>query len=199
MTERLTTHFRRLLWLSSVLVFLIAMNYLCLAGGKMKTRELPDLSPGVVATPVRQLGETGIIFFPQSSEAERRILESRLAPDPSRYLLVEYRATWPEFAGIALYGIFAMCCFWFVSSVVSKEWTQQRADYVSEAKLASLAALYLTYGTAAWLGWVWMVNWPYWLMGSSLLFFGKIIRMLPTIEKPYLEPTGYLIVEKAPR
>ena len=191
-------HLRRLIRVATLLVFLVSLDCLWSTGSSdLATKDLPALSPDrFISTPVRQLGETGLIFYPAGEKGERRMLESRVA-QPG-YLLVEYRPTWPEHAGFALLALFALCFFWFCFSIVSEEWTEQRSRYVVKGKLTTLAALYFTYAVAAWLGWVWMVAWPFWVMGFGVLGFGAILNKLPTTQKP--EPTlklsRYIVVSK---
>ncbi len=164
-------HVRRLVRVATLLVALVGLDCLWSAGrSDLTPRDLPALSPNrVISTPVRQLGDTDLILFPTGKAGERRLLEAKL--ERQRYLLIEYRPTWPEYIGFVLIGIFGLCCFWFCFSVVSEEWTEQRSRYVVKGKLTTLAALYFTYAVAAWLGWVWMVAWPFWVMGSCLLGF----------------------------
>ena len=194
-------HLHRLVRVATLLVFLVNLDCLWIAGrSDLITRDLPDLSPDrFISTPVRQLSDTGLLFYPAGETGERRMLESRVS-QPG-YLLVEYRPTWPEYAGYTLLALFALCFFWFCFSVVSEEWTEQRSRYVVKGKLTTLAALYFTYAVAAWLGWVWMVAWPFWVMGMGFLGFGAILNKLPTTQKPKpeLKLARYIVVSKDSR
>lgn len=193
-------HSRRLLLVITLLIFLAAMDSLLLSGRTdLVAEEQPKLAPGrVIGTPVREVGQTGIILFPKGNESERRILEKQLSG--GSYLLVEYQPTWPEYAGWALAGAFGLTFFWFCFSVVSEEWTKERSNYIVKGKLTTLAALYFTYAVAAWLGWVWMRAWPFWLMGFTILGFGQVVHRLPTLENRLRKfkrtPTDHLWVRK---
>ncbi|MCA9781264.1 MAG: hypothetical protein KC800_31305 [Candidatus Eremiobacteraeota bacterium] len=197
---RAGVHSRRLLLVVTLLAFLVAMDTLLLAGRtEFATSELPELSPGrLIGTPVRRLGNTGIILSPKGSESEERMLVKQLS---GRHLLiVKYEPTWPEYAGWALVGAFGLTFFWLCFSMVSEEWTKERSNYIVKGKLTTLAALYFTYAVAAWLGWVWMRAWPFWLMGFAILGFGQVVHKLPTLENRIRKfkstPSNHLWVQK---
>jgi hypothetical protein len=188
------TQIKTLLRTVIVLGFLLALNGLTSGKSVAFTFQTPgSITHGRLLTPpARHLGTTSIVVHSALTSAEKRILAEHLG---EYHELVECRATWPEYAGFGLAGCFGLSCFWFIFSVVGEEWTAQRARYVVRGKLTAFAALYFTYGTAAWLGWVWMRAWPFWAMGATILVFGALLQRIPLSIKPKREKLRtYLLV-----
>jgi hypothetical protein len=144
-----------------------------------------------LAVEAAHVEKTDLLFHRRVVDTQKRILESQVG---DRFQLVEYRLTWPEYVGYGLAGLFILSGFWFLFSVATEEWTQERANYVVRSKLSAFSALYYTYGIAALLGWVWMEAWPFLSMGVVLTGFGVILKKIPLILKPACPParTRYL-------
>jgi len=165
-----TTPWRYLLCCLMVIFALILLDWLHSTRPSTLTTQVPDyVSQGRIFTaPARVVGQGKVVFHLERSPTETGILEEQLGPG---HTLIGYHLTWPEYFGLALVGVFAVCCFWFSYSLICREWNGERTRQVSTDKLAGLAAFYPAYGLAAWLGWVWMNSWPFFAMGAVLILF----------------------------
>ena len=127
----------------------------------------------LMTLPAQRLGETNLVFHRSHTEAEKRILTEQLR---LRDQLVEYRATWPEYAGYALMCLFVGAVLGLGYRVVTGPHKRVRDDLNIPQRLHLLAALSLSYWLATVLGWVWLSALPFLATGFLFALLSELIR-----------------------
>ena len=178
MNANLTAPWKCLFKVILIFVFLLMMKNLILNSTPTPTarRVEPADTYLYLESPPRLWPDSKVLLHSASTESEKKLIEGRFG---EQHLYVEYQHTWPEYFGYVLAAGFALGCFWFFFSLVSEDWTKERAQHVSRGKLAVFASLHFSYAIGACLGWVWMSALPFFLMGACLVVFAMILHHLP--------------------
>lgn len=127
----------------------------------------------LLTPPAQRLGGTSLVFHRSCTSFEKAILREQLRPQDQ---LVEYSATWPEFAGYALVVLCLGAFLGLAYNWLTQPYEKVLSDRTLPLRLNLLAALCLSYWLATVLGWVWLSAPPFLAAGASFAFLSERIR-----------------------
>ena len=186
---------RKLRWLALTLIglgFLLALDSLYLAADRsLSVQRIPSAKPFAPVT--LALEKPCLILSSDSSQAP---LKSETVAGSRESIAFEEGP--PEYFGWSLAVGFLYLLIWFCFSVVSEDWTAERATYLVKGKMSAITALFFTYAVACDLGWVLLWSTPWWLMGGVLFLTTALLGYIPYSKHHYSsDRRDYIEVEPA--